>query len=159
MKTSSTLFAILLLGACPVVSLAQEAVPAAEPVVLAESTLGETNALIGAINRSRTDLNLPALVVDPILSERAAQAFPAVVNVPGGVDVTALRQEFNAAEVGVLRGIVTHRGVKSGAEFPKYWAKDPMWNALIIGDFTHMGAATVKRSDGKLVAFVYLIRK
>lgn len=59
----------------------------------------------------------------------------------------------------MLRGVVTHRGGKSGAQFPKYWAEDPQWKAVMAGDFTEMGAATVKRSDGKLVAFVYLIKK
>ena len=141
-------------------SQAQEpSAPAAEVVMLAVPTVGETNALIGAINKARTDLGVTPLAVDLLLSERAANAFPEVIKVPGAVDVTALRKEFGANEVGVLRGIVTHRGVKSGAEFTKYWAKDPQWNAIMIADFTHIGAATVKRSDGKLVAFVYLIRK
>lgn len=138
---------------------AQEAALPAEPVILADLTIGETNALIGAINRFRTDMNLAPLAVDPVLSERAAAAFPALANAQGAVDVTALRKEFGATGVGILRGIVTHRGIKSGAVFPEYWAKDPQWNAVLIGDFTHIGASTAKRSDGKLVAFAYLIRK
>lgn len=137
----------------------QPAVPLAEPVILADLTVGETNALIGAINKFRTDLNLAPLAVDSVLSARAAAAFPAVANAPGEVDVTALRKEFAASKVAVLRGVVTHRKESSGAEFPKYWAKDPQWNAVMVGDFTHIGASTAKRSDGKLVAFVYLIRK
>ncbi len=160
MKTSSTILAVLFLGLSAISSHAQEpAALAAEPVMLVVPTVGETNALIGAINKARTDLGLAPLAVDMILSERAASDFPEVVNAPGAVDVTALRKEFGANEVGVLRGIVTHRGVKSGAEFPKYWAKDPQWNSIMLADFTHIGATTVKRSDGKLVAFVYLIRK
>lgn len=135
------------------------AVPTAEPVFLADATVAETNALIGAINKFRTDLGLAPLAVDPSLSARAAAAFPALAGVPGEVDVTALRKDFGATNIGVLRGVVTHRGAKSGGEFPKYWAKDPRWNALLIGDFTHIGASTAKRSDEKLVAFAYLIRR
>jgi hypothetical protein len=160
MKTSSILLASLLLGFSTFPLHAQEAaVPAAEPVILADLTVGETNALVGAINKFRTDLNLAPLAVDSVLSERAAAAFPAVANAPGEVDVTALRKEFAASNVAVLRGVVTHRKEASGAEFPKYWAKDPQWNAVMAGDFTHIGASTAKRSDGKLVAFAYLIRK
>ena len=117
------------------------------------------DALIGAINGFRAKLGLAALAVDADLSQRAANAFPDFANAAGVVDVTAIRRDFAATDAAVLRGVVTHRGAKSGAEFPKYWAKDERWNAVMIGDFTHMGAATVKRSDGKLVAFVYLIRR
>jgi len=160
MKISSKILAALLFSFTAIHSHAQEpAALVAEPVMLMEPTVGETNALIGAINKARTDLGVAPVAVDMELSKWAANGFPEVVNAPGAVDVTALRKEFGANEVGVLRGIVTHRGVKSGAEFPKYWAKDPQWNAIMIADFTHIGAATVKRSDGKLVAFVYLIRK
>lgn len=140
--------------------MAQEvAVAAAEPVVLNVSTVDETNALIGAINGYRTKLGLAAIAVDSDLSQRAANAFPDFANAAGVVDVTAIRKDFAATDAAVLRGVVTYRGAKSGAEFPKYWAKDARWNAVMIGDFTHMGAATVKRSDGKLVAFVYLIKR
>ncbi len=160
MKTQTSILAALLFGVVSVSSHAQEVVvPAAEPVMVEVSTVGETNALIGAINRHRADLGVAALAVEPVLSAKAAAAFPGVVNTPGVVDVTALRKDFDAVDVGVLRGIVTHRRESSGAEFPKYWAKDPQWNAVMSGDFTHMGAATAKRSDGKLVAFVYLIRR
>ncbi len=140
--------------------MAQEAaLPAAQPVFLSASTLGETNALFGAINKFRTDQGLAALAVDDALFSRAAEAFSGLVNAPGEVDVTQLRKDFAATNVAVLRGVVTHRNASSGAEFPKYWAKDARWNAAMSGDFTHMGAHTAKRSDGKLVAFVYLIRK
>jgi hypothetical protein len=159
MKMTSKFVAVLLFSVCSIYSQAQDVALVAEPVVLADSTVGETNALIGAINAFRADLRLPPLSVDAALSERAAAAFPGVVNAPGEVDVTELRRTFGATNVAILRGIVTHRGAKSGGEFPKYWAKDPQWNAVIIGDFSHMGAATVKRSDGKLVAFVYMIKK
>ena len=160
MKTQTSILTALLYGFASIQSHAQEAaVPAAEPVMTAVSTMGETNALIGAINKYRTDKGMVPLIVDPALSVRALAAFPEVVNAPGVVDVTALRKDFDAVNVGVLRGIVTHRRVSSGAEFPKYWAKDPQWNAVMGGDFTHMGVATVKRSDGKLVAFVYLIKR
>lgn len=136
-----------------------KAVPVAEPVALNASTVDETNALVGAINGFRTKNGLAPLAVDADLSQRAANAFPDFVNAAGVVDVTAIRRDFAATDAAVLRGVVTHRGAKSGAEFPKYWAKDERWNAVMTGGFTHMGAATVKRSDGKLVAFVYLIRK
>ncbi len=160
MKICPIVIASVLFGLSLLPTHAQEAaVPAAEPVILADLTVGETNSLIGAINQFRTDLKLAPLAVDPALSERAAAAFPAVANAPGEVDVTALRKDFAATNVAVLRGVVTHRRESSGAEFPKYWAKDPQWNAVMIGDFTHIGASTAKRSDGKLVAFVYLIRK
>ena len=140
--------------------MAQEAaVPAAQPVFLSASTLGETNALFGAINKFRADQGLAALAADDALFSRAAEAFSGLVNAPGEVDVTQLRKDFAATNVAVLRGVVTHRNSSSGAEFPKYWAKDARWNAAMSGDFTHMGAHTAKRSDGKLVAFVYLIRK
>lgn len=160
MKTSSLALtaALLCLGAAHV-HAQQTAVPAAEPVFLADPTAAETNTLIGAINRFRTDLGLAPLVVDADLSMRAAAAFPVLVRVPGEVDVTELRKDFAATKVAVLRGVVTHRGEKSGAEFPKYWAKDPQWNVVMTGDFTHIGASTAKRSDGKLVAFAYLIRR
>ena len=159
MKPHTTLLAALLLCCASIQSHAQDAmIPAAEPVALAVPTIGETNALIGAINKYRTDLGMPALAVNPALSARAAMAFPEVINAAGVVDVTALRKDFNATDVGVLRGIVTHRRESSGAEFPKYWSKDPQWNAVMAGNFTEIGAATVKRSDGKLVAFVYLIK-
>jgi len=158
MKPHKSLLAALLFSCASIQSQAQE-VLVAEPVALEVSTVGETNALIGAINKHRTDLGMPALIVDPALSARAALAFPAVINVPGEVDVTAIRNDFGATNVGVLRGIVTHRRESSGAEFPNYWAKEPQWNAVMAGDFTNIGAATVKRSDGKLVAFVYLIKR
>ncbi len=102
---------------------------------------------------------MPPLAVNAALSARAALAFPAALNAAGEVDVTALRKNFDATNVGILRGIVTHREEASGGEFPKYWAKDPQWNAVMSGDYSEMGAATVKRSDGKLVAFVYLIKR
>lgn len=160
MKTHISILSALFFGFASIQSNAQEAaIRAAEPVMLAVSTVGETNALLGAINKHRTDLGMFALAVDPALSARAAVAFPDVVNVPGAVDVTAIRRDFDATNVGILRGVVTHRRESSGAEFPKYWAKDAQWNALMGGDFTHMGGATVKRSDGKLVAFVYLIKR
>lgn len=160
MKTSSKILAAFLFSFGAIHSNAQEpAVPAAEPVILADATIGETNALIGAINKMRADLGLVPLAVDMALSARADAAFPELANSSGPVDVTALRKEFGASEVGVLRGTVTHRGAKSGGEFPKYWAKNPQWNAVMIADFTHIGASTAKRSDGKLVAFVYLMRK
>ncbi len=161
MKTQSSLAASALFLAFATIQVSAQtaALPAAEPVMLSEATVGESQALVGAINKFRTDFGQPPLIVDPALSARATLAFPAVVNAPGQVDVTALRKEFGAADVGVLRGVVTHRRVSSGAEFPKYWAEDPEWNNLMLGSFTHMGAATAKRSDGKLVAFVYLIRK
>ena len=136
-----------------------KAVPVAEPVVLKASTVEETNALVGAINGFRTKIGLAPLAVDADLSQRAANAFPDFANAAGMVDVTAILRDFAATDAAVLRGVVTHRGAKSGAEFPKYWAKDERWKAVMAGDFSHMGAATVKRSDGKLVAFVYLIRK
>lgn len=159
MKTSSVILSALLLGFVPL-SMAQEAaVPAAEPVLLSASTVGETNALVGAINQFRADLGLGPLAVDAALSLRAVEAFAGLVNASGEVDVTQLRKDFAATNVAVLRGVVTHRKESSGAEFPKYWAKDARWNAVMSGDFTHMGAHTAKRSDGKLVAFVYLIRK
>jgi hypothetical protein len=157
MKTSSLLLLVLFLS---VPAMAQDrAVLTAEPVVMGVSTLDETNALIGAINGFRANLGLRALAVDAALSQRAANAFPDFLNEAGVVDVTAIRRDFAATDAAILRGVVTHRGAKSGAEFPKHWAKDARWNAVMIGDFTHMGAATVKRSDGKLVAFVYLIRR
>jgi hypothetical protein len=160
MKTSPILLASFLLGLSTLSSRAQEAaVPVADPVILADATLGETNALFKAINKVRTDLGLAPLVADTALFERADAAFPVLANTPGEVDVTALRKEFGASKVGILRGVVTHRGAKSGGEFPVYWAKDPQWNAVMTGDFTHIGASTAKRSDGKLIAFVYLIRK
>lgn len=160
MKTRNLVLAALVLAIAPTVSHAQEAaIPAAEPVMLNESTVGETSALLAAVNKHRTDSGMQPLRVDPALSERAAIAFPEVVNAAGEVDVTALRRDFAATNVGILRGIVTHRRVSSGAEFPKYWAKDAQWNAMMGGDFTDMGGATVKRSDGKLVAFVYLIKR
>jgi len=160
MKTYKVLLTAIVCSFASTASNAQEAaVPAAEPVILADATVAETNALIAAINKARTDLGLAPLAVDMALSARADAAFPGLVNAPGVVDVTAVRKEFGASEVGVLRGVVTHRGAKSGGGFPKYWAKDPQWNAVMIADFTHIGAATAKRSDGKLVAFAYLIRK
>jgi hypothetical protein len=160
MKTSPLLLFILSLSLLPMPSMAQEAaVPVAAPVFLNASTLGETNALFGAINKYRTDQGLAALAADDALFSRAAEAFSGLVNAPGEVDVTQLRKDFAATNVAVLRGVVTHRNASSGAEFPKYWAKDARWNAAMSGDFTHMGAHTAKRSDGKLVAFVYLIRK
>lgn len=159
MKTSSKLLAAFLLSLGSLQSQAQNAVVASEPVMVAVSTVGETNALIAAVNDFRAKNGLRLLVVDAALSARAAAAFPEVVNAPGVVDVTALRKDFRANEVAVLRGIVTHRGEKSGGEFPKYWAKDPQWAAVMAGDFTHLGAATVKRRDGKLVAFIYLIKR
>lgn len=160
MKTKAFVLAVVFCAIFKTTSYAQEsAVPAAEPVFLAEFTTGETNALVGAINKFRVDLGLAALAVDPALTERAAAAFPALASGPGEVDVTALRKDFSATKVSILRGVVTHRGEKSGAEFPKYWAKEPQWNVVMTGDFTHIGAATAKRSDGKLVAFVYLIRR
>lgn len=157
MKTSSFLLLALFLS---VPAMSQDrAVLTAEPVVMDVSTLDETNALIGAINGFRAKLGLSPLAVDAGLSKRAANAFPDFANASGAVDVTALRRDFAATDAAILRGVVTHRGAKSGAEFPKYWAMDEQWNAVMIGDFNHIGAATVKRSDGKLVAFVYLIRK
>ena len=160
MKLRSPLFSALLFSCASISSYAQEVtIPAAEPVALAVSTVGETKALIGAINEYRMELGLPVLATDPELSARAAMAFPEVINVAGEVNVTAIRADFDATNVGVLRGIVTHRGEASGAEFPKYWAKEPQWNAVMAGDFTDIGAATVKRSDGKLVAFIYVIKK
>jgi len=155
-----TLFFLLSSVFLSVSAMAQDkAVLIAEPLVMDVSTVDETNALIGAINGLRAKLGLSSLAVDTVLSQRAANAFPDFANASGAVDVTALRRDFAATDAAVLRGVVTHRGAKSGAEFPKYWAMDEQWNAVMIGDFTHIGAATVKRSDGKLVAFVYLIRK
>ena len=133
--------------------------PMAEPVALTDSTVGETKALMEAINEYRAERGLAALIADPALASRAAEAFPAAANNGGVVQTTKLRKDFGASDASVLRGVVTHRGEKSGAEFPKYWAKEVQWNAVLLGDFSHMGAATVKRSDGKLVAFVYLIKK
>jgi Cysteine-rich secretory protein family len=160
MKLTSLLLSALLLPVVSMPSMAQDkAVSIAEPVLLNISTVDETNALVGAINGYRAKLGLAPLAVDADLSQRAANSFPDFANAQGVVDVTAIRRDFAATDVAVLRGVVTHRGAKSGAEFPKYWAKDERWNAVMIGDFTHMGAATVKRSDGKLVAFLYLIRK
>lgn len=160
MKTSRLLLSIMSLSLLPMPSMAQEvAVPAAAPVFLSASTLGETNALFGAINKFRADQGLAALAADDALFLRAAEAFSGLVNAPGEVDVTQLRKDFGATNVAVLRGVVTHRNATSGAEFPKYWAKDARWNAAMSGDFTHIGAHTAKRSDGKLVAFVYLIRR
>lgn len=157
---SSSLLAILFLGFSVNLSSAQEvAVPAAEPVMVNVSTIGETAALVVAINKHRTDLELPPLAVNAALSAQAALAFPAALNAAGEVDVTALRKNFDATNVGILRGIVTHRKEASGGEIPKYWAKDPQWSAVMSGDYSEMGAATVKRSDGKLVAFVYLIKR
>lgn len=160
MKTPTGILAALLFCASALHSHAQDsAVLVAEPVMLDVATAGETDALVSAINKYRTDLGMFPLAVNPALSARAALAFPEVVNAAGEVDVTALRKDFAATNVGILRGVVTHRRVSSGAEFPKYWAKDPQWNALMGGNFTDMGAATVRRSDGKLVAFVYLIKR
>lgn len=160
MKTSSLFLSALFLCVFPMPSTAQEAaVPAADPVFLNGSTAGETNALFGAINKFRSDQGLAPLAADEMLFQRAIEAFSGLVNAPGEVDVTQLRKDFGATDVAVLRGVVTHRKASSGAEFPKYWAKDARWNAAMSGDFTHMGAHTAKRSDGKLVAFVYLIRK
>jgi uncharacterized protein YkwD len=141
--------------------LAQEvAVPVAEPTTfLSVSTAGETNALFVAINKFRSDRGLARLAADEALYQRAIEAFSGLVNTPAGVDVTQLRKDFAATDVAVLRGVVTHRNASSGAEFPKYWAKDARWNAVMAGNFTHIGAHTAKRSDGKLVAFVYLIRR
>ena len=115
MKASSIRLASVLFCFGVFQANAQEiVVPAAEPVILADLTVGETNALIGAINKFRTDLGLAPLAVDPALSARAAAAFPALANAPGAVDVTALRKDFRASNVGVLRGVVTHRGVNGG---------------------------------------------
>lgn len=159
MKSTSKLIAALLFSICPVQSQAQDPAPVAEPVVVELSTAGETKALIGAINSFRSAQGLGPLAVDDALSAQAAKAFPEAVNSPKVLDVTAQKRDFQAIDVAVLRGVVTHRGEKSGAQFPKYWAEDPQWRAVMLGDFTDMGAATVKRSDGKLVAFVYLIKK
>lgn len=126
---------------------------------MAVSTAGETRALVDAINSFRTAQGLRPLAVDAALSTEAAKAFPATANSSKTWDVTQLKHDFQAAEVAILRGVVTHRGVKSGGQFPQYWAKDPQWKTVMTGDFTDLGAATVKRSDGKLVAFVYLIKK
>jgi hypothetical protein len=159
MKTSPKLFAALLFSVCPIQSQAQDSAPIAAPVVVEVSTVGETNALISAINSFRAAQGLGALAANDALSAHAAKAFPEAANSPKILDVTELKRDFQATDVAVLRGVVTHRGEKSGAQFPKYWAEDPQWKAVMVGDFTDMGAATVKRSDGKLVAFVYLIKK
>ncbi|MEP2774632.1 MAG: CAP domain-containing protein [Luteolibacter sp.] len=160
MKTPTSILTALFFGVASIPSQAQEVeTPAIDPVMVTASTAGETNALLGAINQHRTDLGLSALTVDNELSAKAEAAFPEVINEPGIIDVAALRKEFSAADVRALRGTVTHRRVSSGAEFPRYWAQDPRWNALISGDFTHMGAATAKRSDGKLIAYVYLVKR
>jgi uncharacterized protein YkwD len=160
MKNHAFMLSAMFCAFANTASHGQEAsVPAAEPVFLADFTTGETNALVGAINKFRTDLGLAPLAVDADLSARADAAFPDLASTPGVVDVTALRKDFEATKVAVLRGVVTHRGEKSGAEFPKYWAKDPQWNVVMTGDFTHIGASTAKRGDGKLVACVYLIRR
>ncbi len=133
--------------------------PAAEPVMVAVSTVGETNALIGAINSYRSAQGLRPLAVNDALSAQAAKAFPEALNSPQVWDVTGLKRDFKASNVAVLRGVVTHRGEKSAAQFPKYWAENSQWKAVMDGDFTDMGVATAKRSDGKLVAFVYLIKR
>ncbi|MGJ8632998.1 MAG: hypothetical protein ACSHX7_03695 [Luteolibacter sp.] len=160
MKFQPSLLFALFVGITPIQSFAQEAVvPTAEPVALADVTTEETSALIAAINKLRTDSGLEALVVDTALSARAAIAFPGVLNSPAVVDVTAIRKDFKASDAAILRGVVTYRKPASGGEFPKYWAEDPQWNEVMLGDFTHIGAATVKRSDGKLVAYAYLIKK
>ena len=161
MKITTAFLSAALLGIAPLTTHAQgTAVPAAEAVFLDDvSTVAETNALITSINKYRSDLGLSPLAVNADLSEWAAGTFPKELNPPRAVDVTELRKTFGATQVGILRGVLTHRGAKSGGEFPKYWAKDAQWKALMEGDFTHIGAATMKRSDGKLVAFVYLIRK
>ncbi len=160
MKAPSILLTTVLLGFGSFQSQAQEAaVPVAEPVFLGASTAGETNALFVAINKFRTDLGLAPLAADEALFQRAIDAFPGLVNAPAGVDVTQIRKDFGATDVAVLRGVVTHRNVSSGADFPKYWAKDARWNAVMSGNFTHIGAHTARRSDGKLVAFAYLIKR
>ncbi|MFM2199210.1 MAG: hypothetical protein RLZZ505_2642 [Verrucomicrobiota bacterium] len=160
MKTRDYILAAIL---CAFVSTAMQAqqvpVPAAEPTFLSASTAGETNALFVAINKFRSDRSLAPLAADEALYQRAIEAFNGLVNAPAEVDVTQLRKDFAATDVAVLRGVVTHRNASSGAEFPKYWAKDARWNAVMSGNFTHIGAHTAKRSDGKLVAFVYLIKK
>ena len=160
MKSSiPTIIALALLSAS-VPSNAQEvAPPEAPPVMLEANTAAETLALTNAINRYREGLGLAPLGVLPALSASAAKAFPGALNQPGEVNITALTRDYDALDVGLLRGVVTYRKPESGAEFPKYWAKDARWNATMGGDFTHMGASTVRRSDGKLVAFVYLIKK
>lgn len=159
MKVSSKFIAAMLFSVCSIQSQAQDSAATVEPAVVDVSTVGETTALTGAINSYRSAQGLRPLAVDAALSAQAAKAFPAALNSPNVLDVTELKRVFQASEVAVLRGVVTHRGEKSGAQFPKYWAEDPQWKAVLDGDFTAMGAATVKRSDGKLVAFVYLIKK
>lgn len=159
MKIFSKFFAALLFSVCLVQAQPQDSVPIAEPVVVAVSTVGETSALIGAINSFRAAQGLRPLAVNDALSAQAAKAFPEALNSPKVSDLTGLKRDFQSVDVAVLRGIVTHRGVKSGAQFPKYWAEDPQWKVVMVGDFTDMGAATVKRSDGKLVAFIYLIKR
>lgn len=159
MKNIPALLASVLLGFGATLSQAQEVAVPAAPVFLSASTTAETNALFAAINKFRVDGGLAPLAADEALFQRAIEAFSGLVNAPGEVDVTAVRKEFAATDVAVLRGVVTHRNASSGAEFPKYWAKDARWNAVMSGNYTHIGAHTAKRSDGKLVAFVYLIRK
>lgn len=160
MKTIPIVALLLFFGLGHIEIFAQDAAIAVEePIMVNAVTIGETNALITAINKYRSDLGLAPLAANPSLSARAALAFPEVLNFAGEVDVTALRKDFAAKNVGILRGVVTHRGEKSGGEFPKYWAKDARWNELMTGDFTDIGAATARRSDGKLVAFAYLIKR
>ena len=141
--------------------MAQEAAaPASEPFFVGDvSTVAETSAMVGAINRFREESGLRPLAEDARLSEWAAGIFPEGVAARGELDVTVVRKSFAAKDVRILRGVVTHRGAKSGAEFSKYWAEDPRWKAVMLGDLTHIGAQTQRRSDGKLVAFVYLIKK
>ncbi len=159
MKNFSKFLAALMFSVCSVQSQTQDPALHTDPVAVEVSTAGETKALIGAINSFRSAQGLRPLTVNDVVSAQAAKAFPEAVNSPKVLDLTQLKRDFQAVDVSMLRGVVTHRGEKSGAQFPKYWAEDPQWKAVMLGDFTDMGAATVKRSDGKLVAFVYLIKK
>lgn len=161
MKTSSSILSALFLSVLSMPSMAQEAaVPAAEHSFMGDvSTVAETSALVGGINRYREESGLRSLAEDARLSKWAAGVFSEGIAARGELDVTVVRNSFAAKDVRILRGVVTHRGAKSGAEFSKHWAEDPQWKAVMLGDFTHIGAQTQRRSDGKLVAFVYLIKK
>lgn len=113
-------------------------------------------SLLDALNASRTQSGKKPLPVSAKLTKlaRAESGSAAAAAKFGSNNTDGLRLKSGFNSLGKLQGTLKDRGPQTGAGFLEYWKKDPA--ETLSGDWTHVGVAISKSTDGRLFAILLL---
>lgn len=150
---------IALLGFLPALSLVSCSDQAAEDqTVVLLPAVASDDFLRDSINAERQAQGKSQLVRSARLDaaalrecQRVAQSGELVVN------LTNIQKSLGKKElVGALLGRLKDRGPETGGKYVSHWIEGPNNRAMLLGDWSSFGAATVRSADGDMVAVVIL---